>query len=242
VLECGSLIGKEKAEQLARKYAHLLVDQQKEEGDWISFKDKEGKRSYAYSLAHGNTGIIWFLQHFLLQYEDVVVEKAVIRAISRLEASLARIKRDLMEKGPRQIISGKSNYIDGYIGSLMVLIKGHEIFNDPSKKQKVEELLGALSVNSVHDNFYLESGLSAIGAVYLDAAKAFKEIIWIERADRVAQTFLRTATYVSEGCYWQGNNAMNVVANLTTGNSGIVSFLIKYCGFDQSIKNNSHPH
>jgi hypothetical protein len=228
-LKCESLIGKDKTEQLARKYAHLLVDQQKEGEYWMTFKDKENKRSYAYSLAHGNTGIILFLLNFLERYEDTAVKQAVIQAMIRLSKATTALRRELRKKGPRQVISGKSKYMDGVIGTITVLIKAYDLHKHEAYRKIAEELLALFSPHMTHDNFQLDTGLAALGNLYLDAGNHFQDPVWNKCSNSVARIFSHTVNQSSDrSAFWQGNNSATVTASLLTGNAGILSFLTKY--------------
>ena len=229
-LECQRLLGIEKNEELLYKTKYALLNEQKKQGYWIRFKDKAGKRSYAYSFANGNTGILWFLLHYMERYEDAAVKQAVIKSMAYLLKSLSPIKRFMLKEGSRKVIAGKSEYLDGIKGALLVLIKSYEILKNPIYKEAAEEILYLFAANIINDNFHLNTGLASLGCLYLEAGFAFKNHIWIDRANSIAEILKHAINEdeYSKGYYWQGINSPIPTASFTTGNSGIVYFFLRH--------------
>ena len=76
-------------------------------------------------------------------------------------------------------------------------------------------------------NFSLGDGLAGLGEVYLEAYKAFKNLIWLQRAAWIARLFILSlqSRALSDG-YWVMEGDSPVTADLFTGNTGAIHFLM----------------
>ena len=126
----------------------------------------------------------------------------------------------------------------GVAGILLSLIKAYRVINDPLYKQIVEVNLRALPQRLILLDFSLESGLAGLGELFLEAAIAFANPEWQERADWIAQVLLATFHHIGpDSGYWFVDANNNLTADLGTGNSGVLHFLIRY----QSSDRIGHP-
>jgi hypothetical protein len=78
-------------------------------------------------------------------------------------------------------------------------------------------------------NFTLSNGLAGLGELYLEAYKAFKDSLWLQRATWIAQLFIHTfQSRPSFGGHWIMDGEKSFTADLSTGNAGAIHFLMHY--------------
>jgi Lanthionine synthetase C-like protein len=110
-----------------------------------------------------------------------------------------------------------------------MLIKAYEILKESHYREMAESNLNNIIPRPIITDFTLGNGLAGIGELYLDASRAFNDNAWLERAEWIAQFFIHTfqSTSREEG-YWVVGSDDTHTANLFSGNSGILHFLMRY--------------
>ena len=86
----------------------------------------------------------------------------------------------------------------------------------------------------IHTNYTQENGLAAIGEVYLEAFRVFKNEEWQHRADWIANVFIHSFFKIADGSgHWVMEQNNPPTADLLIGNSGIIHFLARRLNSDK---------
>jgi lantibiotic modifying enzyme len=125
---------------------------------------------------------------------------------------------------------------DGFTGITLVFIKAYEVFREEKYRTLAESVLSNHPVYILSNQLTLSGGLAGLGEVYLEAYRVFQNAEWQKRADWITGVLLHTCKQQDDGSvYWLQDHSTIPVADLMTGNAGIIHFLIRY---DQSEKCN----
>jgi hypothetical protein len=110
----------------------------------------------------------------------------------------------------------------------MILIKAYEILHENTYRKIAENALFKYPSRIAHTNFNQENGLAAIGEVYLEAWRVFKNDQWKYRADWISNVFINTFCRIEDGCgHWVMEQNNPPTADFLLGNSGIIHFLVR---------------
>lgn len=230
-LICQSLIDAKRMKERLHNYAQRLLDVQQNDGSWLRNIGKENERATV-GFTNGVAGIV----HFLLEYGERYREQT---ALAGAEAGLNWLLKKSIHKN-RSITwrSSKNKELEpwwdqGGTGIALTFIKAYTVFSDNRYKACATGALFNHHDRIVNNSLGQESGLSGLGEVYLEAYQSFKESVWHERADWIAQHILQLHNlHPRHGVYWITNHEKQPVPVFMKGMSGILHFLIRYCHID----------
>lgn len=205
------------ADELLNSFANSLLNTQRTDGTWNIVTTKNRQEKTLLSLEKGVTGIVWFLLHLLDGHSNNDALNAVAKALNWLIKSAHKTSTTAYSTN------------QGLPGVTLTLVKAFQVTGDNRYRTFAESNLKSLPDRPVLTNFSLGEGLAGLGEIYLEAYKAFKDPAWLERAGWIARVFLHTFQRRSSGNgYWITDQTSNITADLFTGNTGIIHFLMHY--------------
>lgn len=212
------------APDILTSYLTVVLKSQKPNGSWDVKVASEKKGNPALGVDNGVSGIIWFLLTYLKQFPDPNAKLAVTKSINWLTRNkLLQFKNKSNDAFTVKSFGSTATTVT------LIMIKAYEVLGDPTYKEWAESNLRSISAHLVLSNFTLNGGLAKIGELYLEAYRVFNESIWLDRATWIAQVFQYTFQWRDEKeGHWFTNDDYNITADLYTGHSGIIHFLIRY--------------
>ncbi|WP_158267015.1 lanthionine synthetase LanC family protein [Chitinophaga niastensis] len=230
LLQCRRWLSPDFTTPLLTQYLETLLAKQQDDGSWNTDNTPGSKKNKIIGLAYGVSGIVCFLLMYANLYPDEHLNNTIRKALGWLKRQSTR-KKDIYywnDATRKKSISQFSCDI-GIPGIALVFIKAYKHFKDPFYKEIATGTLQALSSCPVHVDYSQAMGIAGLGEVYLEAYKAFKEEEWQHRANWIANSFAHTLLENKDGVrYWSMNDYPDPVADLMTGSSGIIHFLMKY--------------
>jgi serine/threonine protein kinase len=221
-------LDKKFVDTLLNEYTTILLDNQQADGSWNMPSGSRKKKDIRMGLDDGIAGILWFLLACLETKQDEKIRNACIKGINWLTQK-AHKKRGVYswKKRTKGSSIDQWNTGNGNPGIILLFIKAYELLKNPTYKQIAEAALKAMPSRPVITDFGLNSGLSGVGELYLEAFRVFKDIIWQERAAWIAHLFFQTQRSVNkEYSIWTVNDSSISTADLSTGISGLLHFMI----------------
>lgn len=169
------------------------------------------------SLANGSAGIAWFLLAYRKAYADSTIDSILLRTLENLLKKVQGGKLHAFSTGK------------GLPGIALVLLKSYEFLHDPRYKNKACELLSSVTPRPVAVNLTLGTGLTGLGETYLEAYRILVDSNWKERADWIKALLINSGLKNAHQShvYWLSNRYANTSADLFTGNTGILHFLLR---------------
>jgi len=234
LLQCSRYIDEAVFKQLLTNYIGSLTSMQNKNGLWLTAGNKYHVRQAVMSFANGDPGIIWFLLQYISFANDNSVKSVIIKALNGIERSAKMLKGILHKQPYRNLAHESPAVLRDFQGHILIFIKAYEILKNPHYKDVALELLKEYPDTIVHDDFSQETGLSGLGELYLEAYLSLNNSEWLQRAEWIAEFFMHTAHKMDGGyCYWLGNNSRYPTADLMSGTSGIIHFLLRYLNSDR---------
>jgi len=230
ILRCANWIESSKVENLLNSILKNILVSQNRDGSWALPENSGSKRDIILGLNNGIAGVIWFLLAFCKQYPDGKPRIAVASALNWL-AEKSRRKNDSCEwpVTTKSKTTDKLTLSQGNPGIALCFIQAYELFKEPIYKKIAEEVLLNLPSRIVVQDLTLSTGIAGLGEVYLEAYRAFRDILWLQRATWIVNLLVRTFQYIDTGKgYWLPTVNDCVTADLSSGVSGILHFLIRY--------------
>jgi serine/threonine protein kinase len=211
------------------KYVNKIISKQQKDGSWflpISIeKDEKVKRV---GFSYGIAGIVYFLLDYSFRYHDESAKKAAIKALKWLDKQTGNLMNLFSYKALKKRTLDGDETGDERTGVIITFIKAYETLNDEYYRKVVERALLNYPQFVLTNDFTQNTGLAGLGEVYLEAAKAFKNIEWRKRAEWIAQTFIHTRLLNHKnGIYWNVEERTHPTADLLMGISGIIHFLMR---------------
>ncbi|MHA4811791.1 class III lanthionine synthetase LanKC N-terminal domain-containing protein [Flavitalea flava] len=232
-------INSSKEDNVLITFIDNLIKSQKPDGSWDLGLNLSNRKNTAIGLNKGIAGISWFLLAFLEKNPSHPVKKSLVKSLDWI-LKVGRKKSDCYIWP----ISTKSNDIDlwgmgnGIPGIALLFVKSYAILGDLLYKEIAEDILQHLNPHPIYTDFSLSAGLAGLGEIYLEAFTICKNTLWKNRADWIANFFLHSAKKSEDGSkYWLTKMSEFATADLFTGNSGILHFLIRH----QNPNELSHP-
>jgi len=211
-------LNKSYAKKLLASYVNNLLHTQQLDGSW---------NLKVIGLDDGIAGIIWFLLAYLEHSSDYSIEPCIAKALNWLITDKVNRSywRRLGNKNAHNLWCNSHTTVD----ITWLMIRAFEAFGEIRYKQLALQSLQQIPNHLVDSNFTLDSGLARIGELYLEAYRVFHESIWLDKATWIANLFLNTFIPRNhEDGYWYVRKDMIVTADLYTGNSGVLHFLLRY--------------
>lgn len=208
-------LGKAEANLILQNIIDKLASNQQANGSWYFIDGARKKENI--SIDYGSAGVAWFLLAYRQAYADSTIDIILVRT---LEYLLKKAKAEKL----RPFSMGK-----GIPGIALVLLRSYEVFHDPAYKNKACELLSYLTPRPVALNLSLGTGLTGLGETYLEAYRILPDSNWKERADWIKALLINSGLKSAHqsAIYWLSNRYANTSADLFTGNTGILHFLLR---------------
>jgi serine/threonine protein kinase len=226
-LHCSSQLDNSFAQTFLHPHIELLIKQQQKDGSWNIFRNPEEK---IIGFSHGIAGIICSL----VAYSHYKTDERVSMAIQRGVHWLTKVAHKT-NGNPYWNTTTKSKSVDrwsssiGIPGVLLALIKSYSIIKDPSIKRMAERVLHQLPKAPTINNLSQAFGLAGLGELYLEANKVFETDKWQNRIEWIVDLIMHSFSEDNEMAgHWYTNSESELEANLMTGISGIIHFLIRY--------------
>lgn len=235
ILQCSDLLAGDLVHTLLAPHLSLILQSQEKDGSWLTASNIPRQKGKSYTgLSFGVAGITWFLLEYLRQYPEERVRCAAESSMEWLCHSTKGLKT-LFDGNNQDTIApaDRASEDAGHQGIIALFIKAYEVLNNPEYQQMAEEALQQYPRYGLNNDTAVCSGLAGLGEVLLDAYRVFGNPSWLERAGWIAQTLLQTRVQVaSQGCIWVISDPGVVTADLMTGTSGILHFLLRFnrCG------------
>ncbi len=228
LLQCTDLLEKAKYEKILTQFIDILLSTQQKNGSWNTTNPNGKSRQMGLSLAHGLPGLLIFLLEFARTNESKKVSNAIRKALTYLMKRTDDLKHLFHKTRFQKCLADFGEYGDERTGTILCFVKAYDLFQEPIYKQMVESAFLNYPELVVNTNFSADTGLAALGELYLDAGIAFKSLKWHERASHIASAFLHTAQEGPTGSmYWTMEENSKPTTDLIIGNGGIIHFLIR---------------
>jgi Lanthionine synthetase C-like protein len=230
LLKCVDWVGSGYCEQHLEACVNLLLNRQCADGSW-KFTGQDAARRTELTLADGVPGIIWFLLHHMDSFPRFDVAESVIKSCNWLIKVGYRPSRNvwgwpIINKSSCETFFSTNTGIPGLI---LLLIKAFLVTGDCHYRDIATAGLKNLPDQPHYSNFTLGDGLAGLGELYLEAYKAFKDPLWLQRATWIAHLFMLTfQSRSSTDGYWIMEAEQCLTADLFAGNSGAIHFLMHY--------------
>ena len=229
LLKAASVLEDTHIRPLLQKKIDLLLEQQQEDGSWLTLTDTNHNLIKVTGFGHGVAGISCFLFEYIKKYGDrIAVREAAVKAAGWLTKQAKKKKGFVMWYLNNKNKNISRDFQDGFTGIVLSLIKAYEVFGNDEYRKLAEDCLRNYSRYSVSRDITLATGLVGLGEVLLEAVAVFKSEEWQERADWIAQFLLHHFQQENgSSCYWSVNGSAFATADLAIGNSGIIHFLLR---------------
>jgi serine/threonine protein kinase len=230
LLQCSSYMPENKNEELLNNFIHHLLGSQTKEGFWNIKVLETGKPlRMPISWSHGITGIIYFLLKFNARYENKDVQQALNKSLGWLSRQTHDLKGLFVPSIYQKLLDKKPEIGDERTSAILCFIYAYAMLKNPYFKEAAESALYQYPDFVANNNFSQDGGLAALGEVYLEGWKIFKNEEWKKRACQIATVFLHTIYQNdTESCYWLTDESRKPIADLFVGNSGIIHFLLRF--------------
>lgn len=230
LLLCGEALGMEAIYPILTHYTEAILDAQQPDGAWLGAAGSPYENIKHPGLAVGTGGILIYLMGYAKQFPDEKVMAAVKKGLDWMIKQAKKEKNVYtwkLSKEPTQ--PDRYSRDIGAPGIALTFIYAYDHFKDPLYKEVATGTLLGINEQPCLVDFTLTTGLAGLGDVYLEAAKVFGGSIWQERADWIAHFFKHTQVKHMDGSkYWIPLVNPDSPAELMTGFSGIMYFLLKY--------------
>lgn len=238
LMKCKDYLDSGFYDQLMAYHIGKILSSKNDIGAWIWPKSKRRFAIETTSFAFGNTGIIWVLLEYVRINNDLSVKQQLIEPLMLLLKFKKKVRSYITNGGIRQALTAGGLQSDCITGIILTLCKAYEVFNDPVYKLWAEEVLNEFPACAVCENLSQDTGLAGVGEIYLEAYRVFKNEKWRDRANWLATLFSNLAnSEYNDYAYWLIDNSEIPTADLLTGSSGILYFLIR-CLHMNNVDNN----
>ncbi|RFS26568.1 hypothetical protein DVR12_01925 [Chitinophaga silvatica] len=230
LLQCGELLGMESIRPLLDHYVKVLLETQQSDGAWYGMPGTPFDKLKHPGLAVGAGGIVIFLMAYTARYPDEKVTAAARKGLSWMISQAKKGKDIYTWDSLKDDVWIKRYCRDiGIPGIALTFIYAYTHFKDPLYKEVATGSLLGINAQPVLMDSTIGTGLAGLGDVYLEAVNAFGEDIWQERADWIANLLKSTHVYSQDKSkYWITGINPDSPAELMTGFSGVLYFLLKY--------------
>jgi len=227
VLRCMKYLGEPTGGKLLQYFAGKLLNTQQKDGSWLmSGNGEQALVEKNIGFGYGIAGILWSLLGYLSYSRDTEVEKATLKGLSWLIKRTDGLKM-LFNKKMRSILPSKQ-VGDERKGIVLTFIKAFEVLQDDKYKKLVDSSLKNYAARITKINFTQDTGMAGLGEVYQEAYRVFKDKEWHDRTEWIANVYLHTMRINPDGSgYWIMDENSEPTADLMTGNSGIIHFLMR---------------
>ena len=215
-------------QQCLTLYADRLSAQQQPDGSWISEANtKKLKKSCGFN--RGGAGIVYFLLEYTRYFNDKKTMQSAQRGLFWLMQAASGKHQQI-----HWLSASKKNLShwlhEGTAGIAFTFIRAYAITGELKFKELAMEVLYSHPEENIDNDLSQGYGLSGLGEVYLEAFRVFKDEQWLQRAGHIAQLLIQIKrTDAKYGPYWLVQHEEQPIADFSTGNSGVLHFLLRYC-------------
>lgn len=233
LLKCYSTLSESFVKNKIKNCIEQIIKHQLPNGAWLS--DSVNYSSYiSTGFDQGISGIIYFLLAYVELFDDNNIKAKAIYALNFLKSSAKKFNKSYA--WPEFIgLPGICNFSTGDYLILRPFIKAYKITNNISYKIFTEKILRAYPNHVIADWISQEGGLAGLGEIYLDAWIVFNNEEWFERAKWIANVLIHNIYGIGENTYWIHEIPHSSHADLLTGNSGVIRFLIRFLFSDKKL-------
>lgn len=237
LMQCGKWLEKTDLQNDLNKIVTTILNVSEGTWSWVQRKGSDGRMRNENSFWYGNTGISYFLLKYGVQYESQEIIQVASKAIEVAMKEGRKLIKEATNFGLRSC-SSRALFLDGILGTSLLLLEGYEYFRNEDYKNMGLEFLNLHPFRVVHSLMGLDYGISALGCIYLKAYKVTGDEQWFERAKYVTNFFINTSLWQeNNSLYWINNSTPTPTSNIMTGNTGVIFFLIEFAAVNES-KNN----
>ncbi|WPQ63355.1 protein kinase [Chitinophaga sancti] len=225
LLKCRDFLPEEFVKDQLHRCVEFLSKNQLDNGSW-NFNSNRKFKLIIYGFHNGIAGIIWFLLSLSDQLPFPLAQKVGLKGLEFLQKNAIRHKSGYLwhvANTSKEIF----NFNNGGYHLVLPFIKAYKITQKNLYRQIAESTLKLYPIHVVSDFSSIERGLAGLGEVYLEAWLTFNNKEWLERADWIAGHLLNTIYRNQSYAYWIQFDPYNPHADLLTGNSGIIHFLLR---------------
>jgi len=213
------------------RHIEILLNNQQKDGSWNLTGVPNKKDGISTGLDNGVAGISWFLLCYLQAHPDnLSVKNALTKSLHWFEGNSIKKKNTYAwPLNTRDRSIDRWSMTNGTPGIALLFIKSYEVLGALRYRTIAEKILSGIEPYPVRMDFSMTTGLAGLGEVYIDAFHVLKDSQWLDRAAWIAQLIAHCFKRKEDGTgYWQTNVNIILTADLFTGNSGILHFLMRY--------------
>jgi len=230
LLRCKQTLTDEFCQPLLDQYICILLEAQQKDGSWNNYREERKHNDNLIGLAYGTAGILCFLINYVQQKKDDKVMASIVKGLRWLQKHASK-KRNIYT----WTTSTRSKSVDiwgcnmGMPGIALTFIKAYKLLGSALYKEIAENTLRPLPKRPIYIDYTQAFGLAGLGEVYLEATNVLQDEEWQQRTDWIANVFIHTFLSLGEKAgYWPVNVFPDFEADLMTGTSGILHFLMRY--------------
>ena len=232
VQQCLPYINPIIGEKLLANYVDILLSQQLKDGSWPPMETNVSKnKTIQYGFLDGIAGIIWFMLDYSDRHNESLVSHSALKGLQWLT------KKAQKSAGVTYWTNNKKDRTinpwvgEGLCGISLTYMKAFKQIQHPKHKAICESILSFFPERYINGDFTLNTGLSGLGEVYLEAVSTFNDQRWKQRAEWIAASLVHTGKQAkNEQFYWIPTAiGSTATADLFVGNGGIIHFLARFC-------------
>ena len=228
LLQCEYWLPREEFKTLLDNCVTQILSQQKKDGSWNSTLSNGKPHSMSVSWSQGSTGIIYFLLAYHFRYKDPKVLEAANNSLRYLLKRTQNLQSFFNQAQYQLLLGNQPEVGDERTSVILCFIQAYHFLQDPVYRKVAENALYRYPEFVVNTNFSQEGGMAALGELYCEAWRVFNNEDWKKRVLRMAAIFLHTSyREKDESCYWTMEETGKPTADLLSGNSGIIHFLLR---------------
>lgn len=222
VLRALPLIGAVKARPLLERHIEMILNEQQSDGSWLTNGEKKT------DLSEGIAGILLFLRKYLSQYPDSSATSAMDRGLNYLKKTARKANKKVFWSISNKNYDANIGLADGFTGIAVALLRCYELTQDKSLLELAESALKNYPPRSLSSDFTIATGIAGVGEVYMEAYRITKKTEWHDRSTWLASVLCHTNFQKNDSTsHWVINPNQHVTADLFTGNSGLIHFLLR---------------
>jgi len=233
LIKCSSRLPIDFTNIQLKQCIEVILKKQLPNGSWI-FDETDKNLLTVTGFDHGIAGIIYFLLIYSERYNDSSVKSKAINALNYLKSSAKKYQNSYVWP----VIIGRKDFYKFSNGDYLILrpfIKAYKLTNNITYRQLAEKVLTAYPEHVSADWLSQEGGLAGLGEVYLDAWLTFENYDWFKRAEWIAKVLMHNLYGTDNNTYWIQELPHYPSADLLTGNSGIIRFLLRIYSLPNDI-------
>jgi serine/threonine protein kinase len=189
------------------------------------------RQNQSTNLYTGPLGIVWFFLAALERYPNPFLEETVFDTLQLVLPEASKMSSNYRRN--KYLTATHATQ-----GALLCLVRAYKLLKIEKYREIVEANLHALPPHPISYDFTLNSGLTGLGEILLEAAGVFDNEHWKQKANWIAELLGYSFQEDPSKCgFWLVNEKDIGTADLFQGVSGVLHFLMRSRFADQL----SHP-